>query len=305
MKKTAFQMEYLHTVEKDSTNSLLMIEEAQRRGYAVYQYHPQDLSLSNDRVLAMGRRVTLDLGQEDYFQLGADELLDLSDMDVIHVRQHPPFDMAYVTSTYILERVLDSVMIVNSPFGIRNQPEKFFPWEVKQFMPTTLITRNSEQIRAFIKKHHHVVVKPLYGYSGYDIFDVFEENALVKVAEALAKTDGPLIFQPFIEDIVHGNRRVVLLNGEVAGAFNVIPPKDEFLIYRGSEDVQYSLNARDREICAALKPYLKKHGIIFAGIDIIGAYLIEVNITCTGSLIRLNKLYGKRFESDYWDAIEQ
>lgn len=299
--KIAFQMEPMEKTNRLENNTLLLMEEAQNRGYEVFHFEPQNVSISNDKIFALANPVKLNLKNKEHYKLGKAKRVNLSEMDVIMIRQDPPFDMNYITNTYMLEKIGGKTIVVNNPAAIRDLPEKIYPLNFKKFIPPTIITYNKSEIEDFRKKHKDIVLKPLYNFHGNGVMHIKPGDNYDKWLKARAGE--PVIAQKFIPEIREGNKRVVFLNGEVAGAIITVPQKGEFRIYRGSSDHKYKLNKRDKEICKAVGADLKRRGLVFVGIDIIGDYLTEINTTSVGTIRRINKLYGGKFESKVWDAV--
>ena len=299
-RKVAFQMEPLEETDRHSTHTLSLVEEAQKRNYTIYHYRPHELALDSEGVLkANARKLTIDLSQESFFTYGAYEDIDLSTMDIIHMRQDPPVDMDYTTSTYLLERIRDKVLIVNDPFWVRNFPEKIWPYDFLEYMPPTLITRDLEQARAFFDEYGDVVMKPLYGFHGHGISRLEKPDDLPK-----DDLNEYFIFQKYLPEIKEGNKRIVLLDGEVAGSLLVKPSEKDFRIYRDSTEHKYEPNDYEKEMCRKIGEKCKECGLLFVGLDLIGDYITEINVTSVGSIRRLNALYDINFESQIWDVVE-
>lgn len=293
--KIGIQMCPLPAAKPGYDNSLLLIDEALRRGYEVWHWEPQDITLDqSDCVTAKARRV------QDQYQTGEDETLDLRTLDVLFFRQDPPFDMTYITNTFLLERLEDDVILVNHPRWIRDMPDKLSIFDYAAYMPPTLVTRNPTEMRHFFETHQHdCVIKPLYGFKGHGIVRVREEEALLRT---LKGTGEPVMVQPFLPEIRDGNTRIVLCDGEIIGALRSIPDED-FRIFRDSADVAYTPSPEEVKLCKTLAPTLKARGLRFVGIDLIGPYLTEINVGSVGSLVRLNAVYGGRHESIIFDSL--
>lgn len=302
--KVAFQMEPMAETIRDETHSLVMIEEACARGHNAFHYHPDTLTLDNQGLWAMAAPVSVDLSRDDYFTLGPYAKTDLSGFDAVFFRQDPPFNMPYVTSTYMLDFLSRrGVLLVNNPFWIRNMPDKLSIFDFPEFLPPTLVTREKAEIEAFFEKHQDVVIKPLYGFHGHG---VVRAKSAMEAQAALRESAEPLMLQPFLKEIERGNTRIVFFDGEIAGALRSVPQDGkEFRIFRNSIDESYTPNARELELCEKLGPLLKERGLIFVGIDLIGPYLTEINVGSVGSLRRLNKIYGGKSEARLWDVIER
>lgn len=305
MTRVAFQMEELARCNPATNNTLLLMREALDRRFEVFAYQPHQLSWRNNTLFARAQQVThLWLEKPEFYKQKQETALDLSTIDVLHIRQDPPFNMEYITATYLLERIAEKTLMVNHPAGVRNSVEKLLPLAFPEFIPPTLISKDPAEVEHFYKEHRDIVIKPLYGFHGFGVWRFSSNDTNFHTyLEQLPFAAEPMVIQPFLAAIKQGNKRIVMFDGEIAGALNTVPGTDEFRIYRQSTDHAYELTKRDREICEALAPTLKKRGLIFAGIDIIGDYLIEVNVTSPGSLVRLNHLYKEKFESALWDKI--
>jgi glutathione synthase len=303
----AFQMEPLEIDREYITNTLLLMQEAKDRGFKVFHYQAKELSLKNGKVVAPLREVTkLDIKKDkDYYTLAAPKWTDLGSVDVVWIRQNPPFNMEYITATYMLEMIHPKTFVVNDPASVRNNTEKLMPYLWPQYLPPTLITKNIPEMEAFIKQHKDVVIKPLYGYSGFGVyrFKQGDPNLEAYLEEYEIHPTDALIVQPYIKAVEKGNIRVVFFDGEIAGSIRTIPAKGEFRLYRHSSDNKTTLTKREKDISLAVGKELKKRGVIFAGLDIIGDYLTEVNVTSVGSLQRLNELYKRKTQAELWDVV--
>lgn len=300
--RTAFQMEPISTITPKLSSSGHLLREALARGFEVHHYEPQHMQLKDGRLFAYAAKL-LSLGEEKGSEkLSAYSWTALDGMNSIHIRQDPPFNMQYITATYYLEQLPESVRVVNNPFWVRSSPEKLLPLLFPQFLPPTLISRDRDEIRKFISGE--MVIKPLYGHHGNDVFRVNGNNADEVIKKVLNLNGEPWIVQPFIPEIeTEGNVRALFIDGKLTGAFRVVPQAGEFLLYRGSANVKHTLTVREEKICAAIGPLLKERGLFYVGIDIIGGYLIEINVTSTGSIDKINALEGRRLEAEYWDAL--
>lgn len=292
--KIAFQMEGLEEVNpRKNTTSLIMLE-CQNRGHEVYQYHPTELSFKNGQVLAKARKVELDLEKESFYSLGEDHLLDLSLVDVVHIRQNPPFNMEYITSTYILEKISDKTLIVNNPKTIRDFPEKIFPSLFADFTPPTLITSDSSALESFRDEQGDIIIKPLYMFGGNDIslLKKDDENFAGKLQQLVEKHNAPIVAQKFIPEVSIGDKRITLIDGEIAAVYLRVAEEGSIVsnIIAGGTLKETEITKRDQEICDALKPVLKEKGVIFCGIDVIGSYLTEINITSPSGFHELRNL---------------
>jgi glutathione synthase len=304
----AFQMDPLQGIDIDADSSFALALEAQRRGHGLYHYEPQALTLRDGRVYARGRPMTLRREQGNHFQLGDWETLDLAALDVVMMRQDPPFDMAYITATHLLEKVHPRTLVVNDPAHVRNAPEKLYVTHFAEFMPPTLITSDREQIRQFRREHKDIILKPLFGNGGADIFRITEAdenlNALLEMFTRLYRE--PIMVQTYLPAIRQGDKRIILVDGEPVGAVNRVPPPGDARanLHVGGHAEKAELSKRDWQVCRAIGPALKERGQIFVGIDMIGDYLTEINVTSPTGIQEIDRLDGVSIEAMVWDAIE-
>ena len=307
--KVAFQMEPLDGVDLKLNNSVMLMAEAARRKYTIYHYTPDKLSLKNGKAIARACKVKIDMSRKKFFELGKEEELDLIEIDAVQMRNDPPFDMHYVTATHILERIHPKTLVVNDPFWVRNSPEKLFTFDLAEFIPPTLISQDISEIRKFLKEQKEIILKPLYAMGGRGVVKVNQNNQsnLETAVQSLIELySAPLVAQKFFPQIKEGDKRVVLINGEIAGTFLKIPAKNSFLanITAGAKFAKAKLTKREEEICAALKTKLKKRGLVFTAIDTIGGYLTEINVTSPAGLGELDELYGSKPWQTYWNVVE-
>jgi glutathione synthase len=304
----AIQMDPIERIDIAGDSTFALALEAQKRGHRLVYYGPRDLSLRDMKVLARVRPLAVRDKRGDHFTLGEPSVYDLSGADVVLMRQDPPFDMAYITATHILERIHPKTLVVNDPFHVRNAPEKLFVTCFKGLMPPTLITSDREEIRAFRSEHKDIVLKPLYGNGGAGVFRLVPDdenlNALLEMFTQFYRE--PVVVQRYIPDVRKGDKRIILVDGEAAGGFNRVPAPGEARsnMHVGGRAEPIALTARDREICAAIGPELKKRGLIFAGIDVIGDYLTEINVTSPTGIHELRRFGGPDTAALIWDAIE-
>ena len=307
----AVQMDPLETINIAGDSSFALMLSAQARGHRLFHYAAEDLSYRDGRVWTKARPVTVQRVAVDHFSAGEPVNLDLGDdADVLLMRQDPPFDLGYITATHLLERIADRTLVVNDPASVRNAPEKVFVLDFPQFMPPTLVTRSLDEARAFLAEHRAIVIKPLHGNGGKAIFKVEEDglnlSALMEVFNMTWRE--PHMIQAFLPDVAKGDKRIVLIDGEVAGAINRLPGAGEIrsnLAVGGSAE-KTELTAREREICAAMGPELKRRGLIFVGIDVIGGeWLTEINVTSPTGIVAIEKFDGTDVAGMIWDAIER
>ncbi len=306
----AVQMDHIAgiNIAGDSTFALMLA--AQARGHRLFHYSPEDLNQSGNRVWTRAQPVTVQRVVGDHFTLGDPISLDLGEQaDVVLMRQDPPFDLGYITATHLLERISDRTLVVNDPASVRNAPEKLFVLDYQRFMPPTLITRSVDEARAFLNEHGSIVVKPLHGNGGKAIFKIDADaqnlSSLIEVFNTAYRE--PHMVQAFLPAVAKGDKRIVLVDGEVAGAVNRLPGAGEIRsnLAVGGTAAKTELTQREREICAALGPELKRRGLIFVGIDVIGGeWLTEINVTSPTGIVAIEKFDGTDVAGMIWDAIE-
>ena len=294
-------------VKGDSTFALLL--EAQRRGHGLSYYTPDKLSMVGDEFVAPVQLLTVRDEPGDHFTLGEPRREALNGFDVVLLRQDPPFDLAYITSTHLLERIHPKTLVVNDPASVRNAPEKLFVMNFPQLMPPTLISRDLDEINAFRHKHGPVVMKPLHGHGGAAVFRVMPQDMnFGSLFDMFAVTfREPWVIQQFIPEVKHGDKRIILVNGEFAGAVNRVPAADDLRsnMVRGGAAQETELTPREREICATVGPALRERGLLFVGIDVINGNLTEINVTSPTGIRAIARLGGPDVAAKIWDAIEQ
>ncbi|MBX9858054.1 MAG: glutathione synthase, partial [Sphingomonas sp.] len=306
----AVQMDPLDQINIGGDSTFALMLSAQARGHRLFHYLATDLNYSDGHVWAMAHPVTVQRIVGDHYQTLPPVRLDLGhDADVVLMRQDPPFDLGYITATHLLERIADQTLVVNDPASVRNAPEKVFVLDYARFMPPTLVTRSLDEARAFLKEHGEIVIKPLHGNGGKAIFRVGRDganlSALVEVFNTAWRE--PHMVQAFLPDVAKGDKRIVLVDGEVVGAINRLPGEGEIrsnLAVGGSAE-KTALTEEEREICAALGPELKRRGLMFVGIDVIGGkWLTEINVTSPTGIVAIEKFDGTDVAGLIWDAIE-
>jgi glutathione synthase len=294
-------------IRGDSTFALLL--EAQRRAHALSYYTPDRLSLRDGKVSAAVRPLVVRDVANDHFSLGEPQLTDLSTLDVVLLRQDPPFDLAYISTTHILERVHPRTLVVNDPAQVRNAPEKIFVTEFPDLMPPTLITRDLEAIKAFRAEQGDIVMKPLYGKGGEAVFRVAREDMNFGSLYDLFVTmfREPWVVQKFLPAVKDGDKRIILVDGEFAGAVNRVPAPDDLRsnMVRGGVPKATDLSEREREICTRLGPSLRERGLLFVGIDVIDGFLTEINVTSPTGIRAVKNLGGPDIAALIWDKIEE
>lgn len=306
--KVAVQMDHIAGIKiaGDSTFGLML--EAQKRGHALFHYTPNDLFMKNGVVFAHLQSVTVKDEQGAHFTLGESAIVDLSTMDVVLLRQDPPFDMQYITTTHLLERIHPKTLVVNDPSSVRNTPEKILVTKFPQLMPETLITRNISDIEAFRREHQDIIMKPLYGNGGASIFRVREDDGnfkpLCEMFTAMSRE--AWMIQPFLPAVWKGDKRIIIIDGVAKVALNRVPQMGDVRsnLVRGGLGELVPLTKRDLEICETIGSTLKDLGLIFVGIDVIGDYITEINNTSPTGLRAIKRLGGADLTTDVWDAIE-
>lgn len=306
--KIAFQMDPVGPIDIKADSTFRLAEEAQARGHELFYYTPDRLAYDQDRVTARGWPLTVQRVEGDHFTLGEEAVVDLSDFDVIWLRQDPPFDMFYITTTHILERLTPETLVVNDPFWVRNYPEKLLILDFPDLMPPTAITRDLATIRAFREQHGDVILKPLYGNGGAGVFHLPQSDRNLSSLHEMFTgfSREPLIVQKFLPEIEAGDKRVILVDGDPVGAINRLPAKGETRsnMHVGGRPEKIALNDRDREICERIGPLLREKGQIFVGIDVIGNYLTEINVTSPTGIQELERFDGVNIAAQIWEAIE-
>lgn len=294
-------------IKGDSTFALLL--EAQKRGHGLSYYTPDKLSMVGDEIVAPVQLLTVRDEPGDYFTLGEPRREALNGFDVVLLRQDPPFDLAYITSTHLLERIHPKTLVVNDPASVRNAPEKLFVMNFPQLMPPTLISRDLDEINAFRDKYRAVVMKPLHGHGGAAVFRVMPQDmnfgSLFDMFSVTFKE--AWVIQQFIPEVKLGDKRIILVNGEFAGAVNRVPATDDLRsnMVRGGAAKETELTPREREICATVGPALRERGLLFVGIDVINGNLTEINVTSPTGIRAIARLGGPDVAAKIWDAIEQ
>jgi glutathione synthase len=309
MLKIAIQMDPITSVNVAADTSFDMALEAHGRGHAIWVYQPQSLQLKGADVVTRAQKVEeIRRNQGDHVRLGAPETVDLSTLDVVLIRQDPPFDMAYITAAQILERLTPDVLVLNNPRAIRDAPEKLFVTEFLDLTPPTLITADIHSIRAFRAEHSDIILKPLYGNGGAGVFRIKPDdgnfNALLELfAETFRE---PIIAQKFVPAVTKGDKRIILLDGEAVGAINRVPAAGETRsnMHVGGRAEAVEMNARDQEICDRIGPVLSKRGLVFAGIDVIGEFLTEINVTSPTGVQEVRRFGGADISALFWDWVE-
>jgi len=306
--KIAIQMDPIGPVDINADSSFRIAEEAQARGHSLFYYTPDQLAYQDGRVTARGWPLTVRRVEGDHFTLGDRTEVDLAEFDVVWLRQDPPFDMGYITSTHLLDRLSPGTLVVNDPFWVRNYPEKLLVLDFPDLTPPTTVARDLETLKAFKEKHRDIILKPLYGNGGAGVFRLGpDDRNLGSLHELFTGINNePLIAQKFLPDVSNGDKRVILVDGEPVGAINRVPKKGEVRsnMHVGGRPEKVGLTERDLEICARIGPLLREKGQIFVGIDVIGDYLTEINVTSPTGIQELERFDGTNIAEKIWQAIE-
>jgi len=304
----AIQMDPIEPIDIDGDSSFALGLEAQARGHTLWHYLPSALSLKDSRVIARGRRLELRREKGRHFSVGPIETLDLATMDVVLMRQDPPFDMSYITATHILEHIHPKTLVVNDPAAVRNAPEKLFVTHFEGVMPPTLITSDRDAIMAFRAEHEDIIVKPLFGNGGAGVFHIKpDDENLTSLLEMFTQFyREPVIAQRYLPEVRDGDKRVILVDGEPVGAIDRVPAAGEARanMHVGGTALKAALTERDKELCRIIGPSLKEQGLIFVGIDVIGDYLTEINVTSPTGIQEIDRFDDANLSALVWDAIE-
>ena len=307
--KVAFQMDPIEPIDINADSTFRIAEEAQMRGHQLFYYTPDKISFEDGSVKARGHSLTIRRELRNHFTLGQEEVVDLKDQDVVWLRQDPPFDMSYITTTHLLDFIHPETLVVNDPFWVRNYPEKLLVLNFQDLTPPTMIARDLETLKSFKEKHKDIILKPLYGNGGAGVFRLGpDDRNLNSLHELFAGINRePLIAQKFLPDVSKGDKRVILVDGEAVGAINRVPAKGETRsnMHVGGRPEKVGLSERDLEICAAIGPLLREKGQIFVGIDVIGGNLTEINVTSPTGIQELERFDGINVAEKIWEAIER
>ena len=300
-------MDPVESINIETDTSFALGLEAQARGHKLYYYQPKDLSIYNGQVKASISEIAFQKESGEHFTLGKKIFSSFNDIDVVLMRQDPPFDMNYITYTHLLERLPKTVLVLNNPAEVRNAPEKIFVLNFAHLMPPTLISANFKEVEEFFHEHNNIILKPLYAHGGADINQITKlEDLSGTFNELINQYNAPLIAQKFLKEVKDGDKRVILIDGEVAGAINRIPPAGDIRSNTaiGGSAHKTELTKRDQEICDAIGPELKKRGLTLAGIDIIGGYITEINVTSPTGIPFIDDIYDTNLSAIFWDCVE-
>ncbi|MBA8877780.1 glutathione synthase [Phyllobacterium myrsinacearum] len=306
--KVAVQMDHINSIRIAGDTSFALCLEAQARGHALYHYTPDRLSMRDGVVRARVEELKVRDIEGDHFTLGEQVSRDLSEMDVVLLRQDPPFDMNYITTTHLLERIHPKTLVVNDPAWVRNSPEKIFVTEFPDLMPDTLITKDPQEIMAFRKEFGDIILKPLYGNGGAGVFHLADRDRnLTSLLEMFGQMfREPIIAQRYLKDVRAGDKRIILIDGEPVGAINRVPSESDARsnMHVGGRAEKTELTKREREICARIGPSLRERGFILVGIDVIGDYMTEINVTSPTGVREVKRFGGADIAALFWDAVE-
>jgi glutathione synthase len=315
--KVAVQMDPIESINIDADSSFALMLEAQQRGHAMWHYEVRHMTLREgviagerrrERLTAVARTVSVRRERGRHYAFGEARRVDLATMDVVLMRQDPPFDMAYITATHMLEHIHPATLVVNDPRAVRDAPEKLLVTHFPELMPPTMVTWDVEAIRAFRREHNDIIVKPLFGNGGAGVFRLREddENLGSLLEMHFARTREPLMIQRYEPAVRQGDKRIILVDGEPMGAINRVPAVGESRsnMHVGGRPEKSTMTARDLEICARIGPYLRQHGLIFTGIDVIGDWLTEINVTSPTGIQEIARFDGTDLAAAIWDAIE-
>jgi glutathione synthase len=306
--KVAVQMDHVSTLQIGGDTTFALCLEAQARGHSLYHYTPDRLSMRDGLVTARVESLQVRDVEGDHYTLGEAARTDLSEMDVVLLRQDPPFDMNYITTTHILERIHPKTLVVNDPAWVRNSPEKIFVTEFADLMPETLITKDIAEIRAFRAEFGDIIVKPIYGNGGAGVFHLRDGDrnltSLLEMFEQLTRE--PLIVQRYLSDVREGDKRIILIDGEPAGAINRVPDESDARsnMHVGGKALETVMTDREKEICDRIGPALRERGFILVGIDVIGGLMTEINVTSPTGIREVKKFGGADIAALFWNALE-
>jgi glutathione synthase len=305
----AIQMDHVSTIHIAGDTTFALALEAERRGHRLYHYTPDRLSMLGGKVFARLETLSVMDRVEKHYELGEPVRTDLSEMDVVLLRQDPPFDMNYITTTHILERIHPKTLVVNDPAWVRNSPEKIFVTEFPDLMPETLITKDPLEVAAFRREHGDIIVKPLYGNGGAGVFHLLEaDRNLASLLEMFGQMfREAYIVQRYLKEVRAGDKRIMLIDGEPVGAINRVPAEHDSRsnMHVGGRAEPIGMTEREREICARIGPALKERGFLLVGIDVIGDYLTEINVTSPTGIREVKRFGGADIAALFWDAVEE
>ncbi len=306
--KVAFQMDPLPALNYAADTTVALIFEAARRGYELYFYEPHQVTWSHHQVRAPLFPLSIDTTSMPPLILGEPKTSNLSEMDVIWVRQNPPFDLGYITNTYLLESLPPTTRVLNAPHGLRNAPEKLLITKFSHLMPPTLITQDPQEVVSFQEQQGDIVIKPLYEFGGAGVFYIKKDDVnFMVILEMMQKSypNQPFMVQKFLPEVHQGDKRLLVIDGELIGGFRRLPAEESIRsnMVRGGQGQSYEITNKDKEICKELAPVLKEMGLFFVGLDVIGDYLTEINVTSPTGVRTFNHLYNTHIEQLIWDKV--
>ncbi len=305
----AIQMDPIEDVDINGDSTFVLALEAQKRGHTLFHYGPSDLSFVDGKIIANARPLKVQREHGNHHSLGDVERIDLAATDVVLMRQDPPFDMSYITATHLLERIHPQTLVVNDPVSVRNAPEKIFVTQFDGVLPPTVISSDLREIKAFRDEYKDIIVKPLYGNGGAGVFHLKPGDENLTVVHELFTQfyREPMIVQKYLPEVRQGDKRIILVDGEPVGAINRVPPEGESRsnMHVGGQALQSKLTIREQEICEIIGPSLKEQGLILVGIDVIGDYLTEINVTSPTGLQEINRYDDVKLEVGIWDCLEE
>lgn len=303
----AFLMDPLEACHAEKDNSMYLMHVAQEMGHKIYHFTPQQLSLTHEYVLARAKPVTVNYETDPIYKVGEEEVINLRDVDIVMMRQDPPFNMEYITTTYMLEPLSKYTLVVNNPLSVRGAPEKIFPMAFKDYVPATLVTEDEQMAKQFVASHDKVIIKPLYMFGGTDVHLLENVKDLKKHWQRLLDDyKAPVVLQKFIPEVSEGDKRILFIDGEVQGAFLRVPQEGSVRanLASGGELKPTELDHRDIQICNIISPVLKEFGLYICGIDVIGGYITEINITSPMGFKQIDELYNLNTAQKLWDVLE-
>ncbi|MAI06148.1 MAG: glutathione synthase [Alphaproteobacteria bacterium TMED87] len=305
----AIQMDPVESIDLQCDSTYLIALEAKKRNYRLFHYTPSSLSLRNNKLIARANVLRINYNNHKNILLGEQTYIDLEDMDIVLMRQDPPFNMSYITATYLLEKITNKTLVINDPTGVRNSPEKLLVTNFKDFIPSTLISSDFNEIKNFRSLYKDIIVKPLYGNGGSGVFHLTadDENLSSLIEFFTSFSQEPLIVQEYIPEVRLGDKRIILIDGHPIGAINRIPPKGEARsnMHVGGQAEKIELNDVDKSICEAIGDELRNRGLFFAGIDVIGNFLTEINVTSPTGIQEINRFDGIQVEKLFWNNLEK
>lgn len=302
-------MDPVSTLDVRGDSTIALMDEAQNRGHSVFHYNVNDLSMRDNKISAVGSDIKIKKNSAEMFDIQKPKKIELNKFDVILMRQDPPFNMQYITATHILEKIQGKTIVLNNPKEVRNAPEKIFVTKFGDLMPPTLITRNRNEINSFRKEFGDIIIKPLYGNGGAGVFQINQDGqnltALLEMFEE--KWEEPFVVQKYLKEVRKGDKRIILINGKPAGAINRIPQKNETRsnLHVGGKATKTNITKHENVICQKIGPELKKRGLMFVGIDVIGKFITEINVTSPTGIREIKRLTGNDIAKTFWEEVEK